>query len=130
MVPVNPWTKVLTRLRLGCFVAVFRWLDAETERYGEEIGVAPVPGRICVAVLPFVNMSPEPEQDYFCDGISEETANSLMRVSGLNVIARTSAFFVKGANIDIREVGQRLGANLVIEGSVRKSGEQLRSANA
>jgi adenylate cyclase len=71
-------------------------------------------------------MSPEPEQDYFCDGISEEITNSLTRVSGLNVIARTSAFHFKGANIDIREVGQRLGANLVIEGSVRKAGEQLR----
>jgi serine/threonine-protein kinase len=81
---------------------------------------------MCIAVLPFVNMSPEPEQDYFCDGISEEITNSLAQVSGLNVIARTSAFHFKGANIDIREVGQRLGANLVIEGSVRKAGEQLR----
>jgi serine/threonine-protein kinase len=71
-------------------------------------------------------MSPEPEQDYFCDGISEEITNSLTRVSGLNVIARTSAFHFKGANIDIREVGQRLGANLVIEGSVRKADKQLR----
>ena len=71
-------------------------------------------------------MSPEPEQDYFCDGISEEITNSLTRVSGLKVIARTSAFHFKGTNIDIREVGQRLGANLVIEGSVRKAGEQLR----
>jgi serine/threonine-protein kinase len=62
-------------------------------------------------VLPFVNMSPEPEQDYFCDGISEEITNSLTRVSGLNVIARTSSFHFKGANVDIREVGQRLGAD-------------------
>ena len=77
-------------------------------------------------MLPFVNMSPEPEQDYFCDGISEEIINSLTRVSGLNVIARTSAFQFKGVSIDIREVGQRLGADLVIEGSVRKAGEQLR----
>jgi serine/threonine-protein kinase len=71
-------------------------------------------------------MSPEPEQDYFCDGISEEITNSLTHLSGLRVIARTSAFHFKGANIDIREVGQRLGADLVIEGSVRKAGEQLR----
>src|ERR1700744_6239151 len=81
---------------------------------------------MCIAVLPFVNMSPEPEQDYFCDGISEEITNSLTRVSGLNVIARTSSFHFKGANVDIREVGQRLGADLVIEGSVRKAGEHLR----
>ena len=85
------------------------------------------PGRrASVAVLPFVNMSPEPEQDYFCDGISEEIMNSLTHVPGLNVIARTSAFQFKGVAIDIRDVGQRLGADLVIEGSVRKAGEQLR----
>jgi len=117
---------VLIGLRPGSYVPVFRWLDAQPAKHREEIGAAPLPGRICVAVLPFVNMSPEPEQDYFCDGISEEITNSLTRVSGLNVIARTSAFHFKGANIDIREVGQRLGANLVIEGSARKAGEQLR----
>ena len=117
---------VLIGLRPGSYVPVFRWLDVQPEKHLEEIGAAPSPGRICVAVLPFVNMSPEPEQDYFCDGISEEITNSLTRVSGLNVIARTSAFHFKGANIDIREVGQRLGATLVIEGSVRKAGEQLR----
>ena len=117
---------VLIGLRPGSYVPVFRWLDAQPAKHREEIGAAPPPGRICVAVLPFVNMSPEPEQDYFCDGISEEITNSLTRVSGLNVIARTSAFHFKGVNIDIREVGQRLGANLVIEGSVRKAGEQLR----
>jgi serine/threonine-protein kinase len=117
---------VLIGLRPGSYVPIFRWLDTQPARHREEIGAAPRPGRMCVAVLPFVNMSPEPEQDYFCDGISEEITNSLTRVSGLNVIARTSAFHFKGANIDIREVGQRLGANLVIEGSVRKAGEQLR----
>src|ERR1700755_859141 len=117
---------VLIGLRPGSYVPVFRWLDAQPEKHREEIGAAAPPGRICVAVLPFVNMSPEPEQDYFCDGISEEITNSLTRVPGLNVIARTSAFHFKGASIDIREVGQRLGANLVIEGSVRKAGEQLR----
>jgi TolB-like protein len=117
---------VLIGLRPGSYIPVFRWLDAHPTKHRDEIGTAPPPGRMCVAVLPFVNMSPEPEQDYFCDGISEEITNSLTRVSGLNVIARTSAFHFKGANIDIREVGQRLGANLVIEGSVRKAGEQLR----
>ena len=117
---------VLIGLRPGSYVPIFRWLDAHPAKCREEISIKPPPERICVAVLPFVNMSPEPEQDYFCDGISEEITNSLTRVSGLNVIARTSAFHFKGANIDIREVGQRLGANLVIEGSVRKAGEQLR----
>lgn len=116
---------VLIGLRPGSYVPVFRWLDSQPPKHREEIAAA-TPGRTCVAVLPFVNMSPEPEQDYFCDGITEEITNSLTRLSGLNVIARTSAFHFKGASIDIREVGQRLGADLVIEGSVRKSGEQLR----
>jgi serine/threonine-protein kinase len=97
---------VLIGLRPGSYVPVFRWLDAQPAKHREEIG-ATLPGRTSIAVLPFVNMSPEPEQDYFCDGMSEEIMNSLTRLSGLNVIARTSAFHFKGANIDIREVGQR-----------------------
>jgi len=117
---------VLIGLRPGSYVPVFRWLETHSPKHRVEMGVTIPPGRTSIAVLPFVNMSPEPEQDYFCDGISEEITNSLTRVSGLNVIARTSAFHFKGANIDIREVGQRLGADLVIEGSVRKAGEQLR----
>src|ERR1700723_1400089 len=117
---------VLIGLRPGSYVPVFRWLDAQPAKHREQIGAAPPHRRMCIAVLPFVNMSPEPEQDFFCDGISEEITNSLTRVSGLNVIARTSAFHFKGASVDIREVGQRLGANIVIEGSVRKAGEQLR----
>jgi adenylate cyclase len=107
---------VLIELRPGSYVPSFRCL-----------GTGPVPGRRpSVAVLPFVNMSPEPEQDYFCDGISEEILNSLTHLPELDVIARTSAFQFKGVAIDIRDVGQRLGADLVIEGSVRKAGEQLR----
>jgi serine/threonine-protein kinase len=116
---------VLIGLRPGSYVPVFRWLDAQPAKHHDEIGTT-LPGGTSIAVLPFVNMSPEPEQDYFCDGISEEITNSLTRLSGVKVIARTSAFHFKGANIDIREVGQRLGAELVVEGSVRKAGEQLR----
>jgi serine/threonine-protein kinase len=117
---------VLIALRPGSYVPIFRWLDSKQPNHHPESGAAIRPGRASVAVLPFVNMSPEPEQDYFCDGISEEIINSLTRLSGLNVIARTSAFQFKGVSVDIREVGQRLGADLVIEGSVRKAGEQLR----
>ncbi|MEG9438542.1 tetratricopeptide repeat protein [Edaphobacter sp. HDX4] len=116
---------VLIGLRPGSYVPVFRWLDSQPPKYREQVA-AKASDRTCVAVLPFVNMSPEPEQDYFCDGITEEITNSLTGLSGLNVIARTSAFHFKGASIDIREVGQSLGADLVIEGSVRKAGEQLR----
>jgi serine/threonine-protein kinase len=117
---------VLIGLRPGSYVPIFRWLEKKPEQQRQEIGTAIESRRASVAVLPFVNMSPEPEQDYFCDGISEEIINTLTRVSGLNVIARTSAFQFKGVSVDIREVGQRLGADLVIEGSVRKAGIQLR----
>ena len=117
---------MLIGLRPGSYVPVFRWLDPEPPKQREDAEVGTRAGRTSIAVLPFVNMSPEPEQDYFCDGISEEITNSLTHLPGLNVIARTSAFHFKGASIDIREVGQRLGADLVIEGSVRKAGEQLR----
>jgi adenylate cyclase len=117
---------VLIGLRPGSYVPVFRWLDSQQPKHREDVATSIPQDRRSIAVLPFVNMSPEPEQDYFCDGISEEITNALTHLSGLNVIARTSAFHFKGASIDIREVGQRLGANLVIEGSVRKAGEQLR----
>jgi serine/threonine-protein kinase len=117
---------VLIGLRPGSYVPIFRWLERGPQEYKEEAGASIEGRRASIAVLPFVNMSPEPEQDYFCDGISEEIINTLTRVSGLNVIARTSAFQFKGVAVDIREVGQRLGADLVIEGSVRKAGMQLR----
>ncbi len=116
---------VLIGLRPGSYVPIFRWLDPEPTSQGQEIDAA-VQARASIAVLPFVNMSPEPEQDYFCDGISEEIINSLTHIAGLKVIARSSVFQFKGASFDIRDVGRRLDADIVIEGSVRKAGEQLR----
>jgi adenylate cyclase len=116
---------VLIGLRPGSYVPIFRWLDTQTRTQGQEFGPA-VQGSASVAVLPFVNMSPEPEQDYFCDGISEEIINSLTCIAGLKVIARSSAFQFKGTSLDVREVGRRLDADVIIEGSVRKAGDQLR----
>ncbi len=115
---------VLIGVRPGSYVPIFRWLDPEPGNQGGPAGAA-TQARASIAVLPFVNMSPEPEQDYFCDGISEEIINSLTHIAGLKVIARSSAFQFKGGAFDIREVGRRLGADVVIEGSVRKAGEQL-----
>jgi adenylate cyclase len=79
-----------------------------------------------VAVLPFVNMSNDPEQEYFSDGMAEEILNSLSHLNDLKVAGRTSSFQFKGKNIDLREVGQKLGVNTVLEGSVRKQGNRLR----
>ena len=81
-----------------------------------------------VAVLPFTNMSGEREQDYFADGICEEIITALSRMSGLFVIARNSSFAYKGKAIDVRQVSQELGVGYVLEGSVRRSQDQLRIA--
>ncbi|NOR37003.1 MAG: hypothetical protein GQ577_09660 [Woeseiaceae bacterium] len=82
--------------------------------------------RQSIAVLPFVNMSSDSEQEYFSDGLSEELLNLLAKIPDLKVIARTSSFAFKGKNEDLRVIGQALGATTVLEGSVRKSGERVR----
>jgi len=79
-----------------------------------------------IAVLPFVDMSPKKDQEYFCDGITEELINSLTQVEGLKVIARTSSFAFKGKQEDIREIGRKLDVETLLEGSVQKSGDRLR----
>ena len=79
-----------------------------------------------VAVLPFVNMSPDPDQEYFSDGISEEILNSLVKLKGLEVVGRTSSFAFKGKGQDLRTIGEALGVSHIIEGSVRKAGVRIR----
>ena len=79
-----------------------------------------------LAVLPFVNMSADPENEYFSDGITEELLNALTRVDGLQVTSRTSAFAFKGRNHDIRDIAIQLNVDKVLEGSVRKSGNRVR----
>ena len=84
------------------------------------------PPEKAIAVLPFVNMSADPENEFFSDGISEELINALTRVEGLQVTARTSSFAFKGKNKDVRDIGRKLGVSAVLEGSVRKSGDRVR----
>jgi adenylate cyclase len=79
-----------------------------------------------LAVLPFVNMSADPENEYFSDGITEELLNALTRVEGLQVTSRTSAFAFKGKNHDIRDIAIQLNVDKVLEGSVRKAGNRVR----
>ena len=79
-----------------------------------------------IAVLPFVNMSNDPEQEYFSDGISEEIINTLVQIPTLKVAGRTSAFSFKNKNEDLRSIGEKLGVNTILEGSVRKSGNRIR----
>jgi TolB-like protein len=98
-------------------------------------GATPAPGprtpairsnRPAVAVLPFVNVSGEPDQDYFADGISEDIITALSKVRWFLVIARNSSFAYKGSPINTKRVGEELGINYLIEGSVRKSGDRVR----
>jgi len=89
-------------------------------------GVAAPPRIRSLAVLPFTNMSADKDNEYFCDGLSEEIINALSHIRELRVVARTSAFAFKGKEIDIREVGEKLNVGAVLEGSVRKSGQRLR----
>src|SRR6202158_2571564 len=85
-----------------------------------------VPARPSIAVLPFANMSGDPEQEYFADGMVEEITTALSRFKWLFVIARNSSFTFKGKAVDVKEVGRRLGVRYVLEGSVRKASGKVR----
>ncbi len=89
-------------------------------------GAAARPRVPSLAVLPFVNLSADRENEYFCDGLSDELSNAMSHIRELRVAARTSAFAFKGQNLDVRDIGARLGVGAVLEGSVRKSGQRLR----
>ena len=102
---------------VALLVGGFWWLN----RAGPEI-----PSIRSVAVLSFVDMSPEGDQEYFGDGMAEALSDTLSRVDGLRVVARTSAFAFKGQNEDIRSIGEQLGVGAVVEGSVRKAGDRIR----
>jgi TolB-like protein len=86
----------------------------------------PLPDKPSIAVLPFQNMSGDPEQEYFADGMLEELITALSRVRWLFVIARNSSFAYKGKSPDIRQVGRALGVRYILEGSVRKAGNRVR----
>ena len=87
---------------------------------------APSLNNSSIAVLPFADLSPGKDQEYFSDGLTEELINDLAKVSGLKVVGRSSAFQFKGKNEDLREVGQKLGVANVLEGSVRREGNHVR----
>lgn len=79
-----------------------------------------------IAVLPFVNMSADPENEYFSDGLAEDLINALTKITDLHVVARTSSFAFKGEKVDIREIGEKLNVDNLLEGSVRKVGNRVR----
>src|SRR5271170_2936760 len=85
-----------------------------------------LPDKPSIAVLPFANMSGDPEQEYFADGMVEEIITALSRIRWLFVIARNSSFTYKGQAVDVKQVGRELGVRYVLEGSVRKAGQRVR----
>jgi len=108
---------------------VFDWTPGGLERTDDVIGSpnsAALPAAASVAVLPFVNMSGDPNNEYFSDGLTEELLNVLAKIDALKVAARTSSFHFKGQTGDIAEIGRRLGVATVLEGSVRQSGSRFR----
>jgi eukaryotic-like serine/threonine-protein kinase len=97
----------------------------EAGKTGDPVIAAPRE-RVSIAVLPFVNLSADPENEYFSDGMTDELTNALAKIAGLRVTSRTSAFAFKGEERDIKEIGRRLGVGTLLEGSVRKAGNRLR----
>ena len=107
--------------------AIARTCGADVPKDAQESTAASKPGaKTSICVLPFANMSGEPEQEYFSDGISEDIITDLSKVSALSVVARNTAFTFKGQTVDVKEVAQKLGVNHVLEGSVRKAGNRVR----
>jgi adenylate cyclase len=110
-------------------VRVWRWVAGATPKAdgsATKEGTLPLPNKPSIAVLPFDNMSGDPDQDYFADGISEDIITELSRFRSLFVIARNSSFSYKGKSVKVQEVGADLGVQYLVEGSVRKSGERVR----
>jgi TolB-like protein len=107
-------------------VRVYRVRDASAAAKSPATPALPLPDKPSIAVLPFANLSGDPEQEYFADGMVEEIITALSRIRWLFVIARNSSFTYKGQAIDIKQVGRDLGVRYVLEGSVRKAGNRVR----
>ena len=99
-------------------------LTAAAERL--RVSSSAAPAGLTIAVLPFLNLTPERESEYFSDGMTEELAGALARVQGLRVVSRTSVFALKDKGLDARQMAERLGVDFLVEGSLRKIGDRLR----
>jgi TolB-like protein len=107
-------------------VRVYRVRDAKAAARASAPPMLPLPDKPSIAVLPFANISGDPEQEYFVDGMVEEIITALSRIRWLFVIARNSTFTYKGQAVDVKQVGRELGVRYVLEGSVRKGGNRVR----
>ncbi|MBM3802559.1 MAG: hypothetical protein FJW26_09670 [Acidimicrobiia bacterium] len=118
----------LIRIHLpkGSYAVVFQATSESPIAAQPAASVGPSTGAKSIAVLPFLNLSPRLENEYFSDGLTEEIIHALGKVDGMSVVARTSVFQYKGKAYDIRQIGEQLRVQTVLEGSVRTSGERLR----
>ena len=121
-----PWSKK-SAIAVGIsLIIIFMALGIWSFYLGGRLTKPATGGKASIVVLPFKNLSDDPEQEYFSDGITEELIGALAKVRGLKVISRTSAFFYKGKDVNLRTVAENLKVDNVLEGSVRKSGNKLR----
>ena len=111
-------------------IRIWKWHPGATPDVTKSKNDKPLPkvATASIAVLPFTNMSGDPEQEYFSDGISDDIITDLSKIAGLTVIARNSSFTYKGRSVDIRTVGRELGVQSVLEGSIRRAGKRVRIA--
>ena len=110
-------------------VRVWKWHPAATTLSAAHSNAAksePKGATASIAILPFANMSGDPEQEYFSDGITEDIITDLSKIAGLTVIARNSSFTYKGRSVDVRTIGRELGVLSVLEGSIRRAGQRVR----
>jgi serine/threonine-protein kinase len=125
----DPLQRFATTSELAHALTALRGQPAGFESQAEtltRVEVGPAALQASVAVLPFVDMSPQKDQEYFCDGMAEELINALSQIPALRVVSRTSSFQFKGKTDDVRTIGQRLGVRTLLEGSVRTAGERMR----
>jgi adenylate cyclase len=121
-----PWSKKSAITAAVAIMIVFMAMGIWSFYLGGRLTKPATRGKASIVVLPFTNLSDDPEQETFTDGITEELIGALAKVRDLKVISRTSAFFYKGKDVDLRTIGEKLNVNNVLEGSVRKSGNKLR----
>jgi adenylate cyclase len=124
--PVLAGAVVVLIVLIGTAVWNFYLRAPKLERASKEKMAFPLPDKPSIAVLPFANMSEDPKQEYFSDGLSEEIITALSKVPKLFVIARNSTFSYKGKSVKVNQVAEELGVRYVLEGSVRKEGDRVR----
>ncbi|HEY2539502.1 MAG TPA: BTAD domain-containing putative transcriptional regulator, partial [Stellaceae bacterium] len=124
--PDDQTNALVRRIRMESSMPAATGSDATDKTVPHDVRPLPMPDKPSIAVLPFQNMSGDPEQEYFVDGMVEEIITALSRIRWLLVIARNSSFTYKGQAVDVRQVGRELGVRYVLEGSVRNAGNRVR----